>query len=125
MSGHYRPQQPDRRISLWQSPTQCVGATVWVLPVESGWQRVPLGEGQASLGEALVTVHICRLLLLPHRRFNGHSPTCYHCPRKGGQVRGGGFPVFLFNIIHNRELLPRTLHCKLYYLQLCIQKKKQ
>lgn len=29
--------------------------------------RVPLDEGQASLGEALMIVHTCRLLLQPWR----------------------------------------------------------
>lgn len=47
--------------------------------------RVPLDEGQASLGEALVTVHICRLLLQPRRRFKVRSPTCNHCPTEEGQ----------------------------------------
>lgn len=82
-------QQPDKRVSLWQSPAvsakapQC-GRCLW----ESGWQRIPLGEGQASLGEALVTVHTCRLLLQPRRRFKVQSPTCILAP-KGRTVHGG------------------------------------
>lgn len=54
---------------------------MWAL----GWQRVPWDEGQASLGEALVTVHTCRPLLQPRRRFKVQSPTSHHCPRGEGQ----------------------------------------
>lgn len=72
MSGHDRQTAAARQEgqSMAESNTvsakepQC-GCCLW----ESRWQRVPLDEGQASLGEALVTVHTCRLLLQPRRRF--------------------------------------------------------
>lgn len=99
--------------------SQCGRAAVWVVE----WKRVPLDEGQASLGEALVTVHTCRPLLQPRRRFHVQSPTCNHCPRGEGQAVVVAFAK-VFNIIHNIKLLPRTLHCKLYYLHLCIQKEQ-
>lgn len=83
MSGHYRQMAAARREGecTAESDSRCEGATVWAL----GWQRVPLDEGQASLGEALVTVHTCRLLLQPRRRFKVQSPMCRHCPRGEGQ----------------------------------------
>lgn len=96
---------------------QC-GRFLW----ESGC-RVPLGEGQASLGEALVTVHTCRLLLQPRRRLKVRSPTCNHCPREGGQSRVVAFSnVIFFNIIHNMTLLPGTLHCN-YTMYTCVSRK--
>lgn len=99
MSGHYRQAAAARQEgqSTAESNTvsvqepQC-GRCLW----ESGC-RVPLGEGQASLGEALVTVHTCRLLLQPRRRLKVRSPTCNHCPREGGQSRVVAFSnVFCF-----------------------------
>lgn len=70
---------------------------MWAL----GWHRVPLDEGQASLGEALVTVHTCGLLLQPRCRFEVQSPTCHHCPRGEGQSVAAAFAnVFQHNIQH-------------------------
>lgn len=59
-----------------------------------------MDEGQASLGEALVTIHTCRLLLQPRRRFNVQSPTC-HCPGGEGQSVVAAFAsVFQHNTQH-------------------------
>lgn len=58
-----------------ESNSQCEGARCGRCLWGSGWHRVPVDEGQASsLGEALVTVHTCRLLLQPRRRFQVQSP---------------------------------------------------
>ena len=101
-----------------QSDSQCEGATVWAL----GWQRVPLDEGQASLGEALVTVHTCSCC------FNHAEGLQFRVLHVVIAPEGKDSPWWLrlpmvFNIIHNIKLLPRTLHCKLYYLHLRIQEK--
>lgn len=72
------------RVQHGVKEPQC-GRCLW----ESGWQRVPLDEGQASLGEALVTVHTCRLLLQPRRRLQVQSPTGNRCPREGRTIHGG------------------------------------
>lgn len=66
MSGHYRQTAAARQEGqsmaesniLSAKEPQCAGAA-W----RTCGSRVPLDEGQASLGEALMTIHMCRLLL--------------------------------------------------------------
>lgn len=52
-------QQPDKSISLRQSPSYSAQSSHSVgAACGSRGSRVPLGEGQASLGEALVSPHM-------------------------------------------------------------------
>lgn len=103
---------------LWQSPTystqrsRSVGAAR-----RARSSRVPLDEGQASLGEALMIVHTCRLLLQARWHLESPESTCHHRPRRHGAVHGAcGFQCLTVYIM---KLLPKTLHCKLCYLH-CI-----
>lgn len=92
---------------------------VRALPVGVGVAQSPCDEGQASsLGEALVTVHTCRLLLQPRRRFQVQSPW-NHCPR-GRTIHGG--PKF-FNIIHNSYC--QGLCTANYTIYTCVFRKTQ
>lgn len=62
-----------------------------------------MDEGQASLDEALLTVHTRKLLLQLCRRVQVQSPTCNHCPKGRDNPWCSRFPEF-FNIIHNKVI---------------------
>lgn len=116
MSRHYKLQQPNKEASLWQSPTYSTQRSRSVGAAHRAWNsRVPLDEGQASLGEALMIVHTCRLLLQA-RRHLGKSRV-YMSPQ-AQKVWGSPWCLWfpIFNIVYIMKLLPKTLHCKLYYL---------
>lgn len=85
----------------------------------SSWAAGFLRVKDRHLGETLMTVHTCRLLLPPCRH---SAPQSYvELPPRGQDSPWWlGLPVFV-NIMLNKKLLPRTLHCKLYYLHLRIQ----
>lgn len=73
----------------------------------------PCDEGQASLGEALETVHTCRLLPQPYS-----SESCvYSPPQSGDNPRCSYSPVF-FNIIQHsycQGLCTAVILCTLLY----------
>lgn len=58
--------------------------------------------GQASLDEALVTVHTRKPLLQLCRRVQVQSPTCNQCPKGKESVV---LPISrVFNVIHNKVI---------------------
>lgn len=68
---------------------------MWTLPVGVGVQS-PCDEGQASLGEALEPVRMCRLLPQPYR-----CMSCMSSPPQSGAIHAARIRQFFFNIIHN------------------------
>lgn len=110
-------QQPDKRVgqsvrvqqSVWRS--RSVDAACGSRGAES-----PCDEGQASLGEALETVHTCRLCL----SLTAQSPAGTHRPR-AGTIHGAHIRQCFFNIIHN-IVIAKDFALQLYYVHLYSEK---
>lgn len=125
MSRHYKLQQPDKE-SMAESNIFNTKEPQCECCSQGSEQQGPLDEGQASLGEALIddsphmqaaasstlTLGESRVYMSPQAHKAWGSPWCLWFP--------------MFNIVYIIKLLPKTLHCKLYYLfTLCTWKNSK
>lgn len=115
MSGHSRQTAAARQEGQSMPSPTVSGRCPW-----APGGRVPVDEGQASLDEALVTVHTRKLLLQLGRRVQVHSRTCNHGPKGKESVVLAISRVF--NIIH--KVIAKGFALQIILFTLRIQKKK-